>query len=97
MSGTELVTGGMIAGTPTSTNWTDAEKEQMRSALGIDGTKNSVVDSEIMDNIDSLPSGADIADDVWDKDLTENDTLNTAGKILKQIKSIIGTILGFIS
>lgn len=45
----------------------------------------------------TVPTVGAIADAVWDEDLTEHTTVNTAGKILKQIKSTVGAILGLIS
>ena len=95
MSGVSIVTGGMISPTISGTgDWTVSEKEQIRSALGVNGTKTSVIDSEI---IDGMPSVDGIVDGVWEKDLTEYNTVNTAGKIVKQIKSVVSAILGLIS
>ena len=48
-------------------------------------------------NTEGLMSKEGIADDVWDEDLTEHTNVNTAGKIVQQIKSIVGAILGLIS
>lgn len=93
MSGTSLATGGVISsvGTTVGADWTTDEKKQIRSSLGIDGTKVSAVDSEILTAVSSVSS------DVWDEDMTGHTTVNTAGKILQQIKSVVSAILGLIS
>lgn len=42
-------------------------------------------------------TAAQIADAVWDEDLTTHSTANTAAKIVRQIRSIVNAILGLIS
>jgi len=96
MSGISLVTGGMIS-TTTSADWTDGEKAQIRSALGVNGLKTSIVDSEILDGISALPSGGAIADAVWDEDLVDHNIDNSSGKIMQQIKGVVNAVLGLIS
>jgi len=68
-------------------DWTSSEKEQIRSAIGVDGSKAAIVDSEILDGINSRPSSADIADAVWDEILTgaTHNITNSAGKRVRQI------------
>jgi len=99
MSGTSLATGGIISnvGTTVGADWTDAEKEQIRSALGVDGLKTLITDSELYDLISDLPTAATTADAVWDEDLSTHTTTKTSGKILQQIKSIANAIIGLIS
>lgn len=46
---------------------------------------------------DGLLSKDTISNAIWDIDLTEHTTVNTAGKIVQQIKSIVGAIIGLIS
>ena len=96
MSGTSLATGGVISnvGTTVGADWTTDEKKQIRSALGIDGDKITVADSEI---IDALPSTSSIADAVWDEDLTGHTTSKSAGWFVQKIKAIVDTILGLVA
>ena len=56
-----------------------------------DNSTGATVDTNGLLNTDA------ISDAVWNEDLTEHTTVNTAGKILKQIKSTVGAILGLIS
>jgi hypothetical protein len=83
MSGTSLATGGVISnvGTTVGADWTNAEKEQIRSALGINGTKTAVVDSEIIDQIAALPGA------VWDEILTgaTHNLPTSAGRRVREI------------
>ena len=83
MSGTSLATGGVISnvGTTVGADWTTDEKKQIRSALGIDGTKVSVVDSEIITKIAAVPS------DVWDEILTgaTHNIATSAGRRVREI------------
>ena len=99
MSGTSLVTGGVISnvGVTAGADWGDAEKEQIRSALGIVGTKTPIVDSEILDAVDALPTVSGIADAVWDEDLTTHTTSKSAGWFVRKIKQIVDSILGLIA
>lgn len=43
------------------------------------------------------PSAAEIADAVWDEDLTAHNTLKSAGWFVQKVKTIVDTILGVIS
>lgn len=49
MSGVSIATGGIITTTISGSggDWSEAEKEQIRSALGITGTKKAIKDSEL--------------------------------------------------
>ena len=83
MSGTSLATGGVISnvGTTTGADWTTDEKKQIRSALGVDGTKAASVNSEIIDDISAVPS------DVWDEILTgaTHNIPTSAGRRVREI------------
>jgi hypothetical protein len=83
MSGTSLATGGVISnvGTTVGADWTTDEKKQIRSALGVDGTKAAAVDSEIIDDISAVPS------DVWDEILTgaTHNIPTSAGRRVREI------------
>lgn len=83
MSGTSLATGGVISnvGTTVGADWTTDEKKQIRSALGVDGTKAAAVNSEIIDDISTVPS------DVWDEILTgaTHNIATSAGRRVREI------------
>ena len=83
MSGTSLATGGVISnvGTTVGADWTTDEKKQIRSALGVNGTKISVVDSEILTGVVAVPS------DVWDEILTgaTHNIATSAGRRVREI------------
>ena len=73
MSGTSLATGGMIT-VARSADWTAAEKEQIRSALGVDGDKTAAVSAQLVG-------------DVWDEILTgaTHNIPTSAGRRVREI------------